>query len=31
MRRAFARRIGAPPASYRARFRRAPDPAATVH
>ena len=25
MRRAFARRVGAPPAQYRARFRRAPD------
>ena len=28
MRRAFARRVGVPPAEYRARFRRAPDQAA---
>jgi transcriptional regulator GlxA family with amidase domain len=26
MRRAFARRVGIPPADYRARFRRAPEP-----
>jgi transcriptional regulator GlxA family with amidase domain len=29
MRRAFARRVGSPPAEYRARFRRAPDAIAT--
>jgi transcriptional regulator GlxA family with amidase domain len=28
MRRAFARRVGVPPADYRARFRRTPDPVA---
>jgi transcriptional regulator GlxA family with amidase domain len=31
MRRAFARRVGVPPAQYRARFRRVPDEVASPH
>jgi transcriptional regulator GlxA family with amidase domain len=30
MRRAFARRVGVPPAQYRSRFRRAPDPVTRI-